>query len=93
VVPISSSAALRQGSHIKVAIVASCWQRVGDLIGSGFESHTTRTKCERFHALRYNLTVTVGLASNVAGKVTRYISNALLTGLDFSNPFLTEISP
>jgi len=32
--------ALRQGPHIKVATVASRWQRVGDLIGSGFEPHT-----------------------------------------------------
>jgi len=41
-VPIS--AALRQGPHIKVATVASRWQREGDLIGSGFEPHTSRTK-------------------------------------------------
>jgi len=31
------SAALRQGAHIRVATVASRGQRVGDLIGSGFE--------------------------------------------------------
>jgi len=30
----------------KVAAVASRWQRVGDLIGSGFESHTFRTRSE-----------------------------------------------
>jgi len=41
-VPIST--ALRQGPHIKVATVASCWQRVRDLIGSGLEIHTSRTK-------------------------------------------------
>jgi len=34
-VPIS--AALRQGPHIKVAAMASRWQHVGDLIGSGFK--------------------------------------------------------
>jgi len=33
------SAVLRQGPHIKVAAVASRWQRVGDLIGSEFEPH------------------------------------------------------
>jgi len=38
---------LRQGPHIKVATVASCWQRVGDLIGSGVEPHTSRTRSER----------------------------------------------
>jgi len=31
--------------------------------------------------LRYNLNFAVVLASNVTGKVTRYICNALLTGL------------
>jgi len=31
--------------------------------------------------LRYNLNVTVALASNVKGKVTHYVCNALLTGL------------
>jgi len=35
--------ALRQGSHIKVAVVASRWQGVGELIGSGFEHHTSCT--------------------------------------------------
>jgi len=30
-----------------VATVASRWQRVGDLIGSGFELHTFRTRSER----------------------------------------------
>jgi len=35
--------ALRQGPHIKVAVVASRWQRVGDLIGLRFEQHTFRT--------------------------------------------------
>jgi len=28
-------------------VVASRWQRVGYLIGSGFESHTSRTRSER----------------------------------------------
>jgi len=46
-VPIS--AALRQGPHIKVAAVASRWQRVGDLIGSGFEPHTSRTRGRRLN--------------------------------------------
>jgi len=32
-----TSAALRQGPHVKVAGVASCWQRVGDFIRAGFE--------------------------------------------------------
>jgi len=27
---------------IKVATLASCWQRMGDLIGSGFKLHTNR---------------------------------------------------
>jgi len=31
----------------KVAAVASRWQRVGDLIGSEFEPHTSRTRSER----------------------------------------------
>jgi len=38
---------LRQGPHIKVAAVASPWQRVGDLIGSGSEPHTSRTRGRR----------------------------------------------
>jgi len=29
---------------IKVATVASRWQRMGDLIGSGFEPHPSRTR-------------------------------------------------
>jgi len=33
-VPIS--VAMCQGSHFKVAVVASYWQCVGDLISSGF---------------------------------------------------------
>jgi len=32
------------GPHIKVSTVASCWQRVGDWIGSGFEPHTKQQK-------------------------------------------------
>jgi len=36
-------AALRQASHIKVATAASRWQRVEDLIGSGFDPYTCRT--------------------------------------------------
>jgi len=39
--------ALRQGSHIKVATVASCWQRVGYYLGSGFDLHASRTRSER----------------------------------------------
>jgi len=35
----------RQGRHIKV--VVSRWQRVGDLIGSGFESYISRTRRRR----------------------------------------------
>jgi len=31
---------------IKVATVVSCWQRVGDLIGSGFEPHTFCTRSD-----------------------------------------------
>jgi len=31
---------LAPGPHIKVAAVASRWQRVGDLIGTGFEPRT-----------------------------------------------------
>jgi len=30
----------------KVAAVASRWQRVGDLIGYGYEHHTSRTRSE-----------------------------------------------
>jgi len=33
---------------IKVATVANRWQRVGDLIGSEFKPHTSRTRSERF---------------------------------------------
>jgi len=44
-VPIS--AALRQGPYIKVAEVTSRWQRVEDLLGSGFELHTFRTRGRR----------------------------------------------
>jgi len=33
-----------EGPHIKVATVTSRWQRVGDLIGSRFELHTSRTR-------------------------------------------------
>jgi len=43
-VPIS--AALRQSHTIKVATVASCWQRMGDLISLGFEAHTSHTRSE-----------------------------------------------
>jgi len=49
-VPISET--LRQGPHIKVATVASRWERVGDLIGSGFEPHISRTKDRQ---MSYNL--------------------------------------
>jgi len=45
------SAALRQGPHIKVAAVASRWQRMGDLIGSGFELYTSRTWGRRLTSL------------------------------------------
>jgi len=38
---------LRQGPHFKVAAVASRWQRAADLIGSGYEPHTSRTRRER----------------------------------------------
>jgi len=38
-VPISG--ALHQGPNFKVATVASRWHLVGDLIGSGFEPHTS----------------------------------------------------
>jgi len=34
---VPNSAALRQDPHIKVAVVASRWQHVGDLIVLGFE--------------------------------------------------------
>jgi len=46
---VSISAALRQGPHhtIKVATVASRWQRVGDLIGSGFEPHLYTEDCQK----------------------------------------------
>jgi len=35
------------GPHIKVAAVASRWQRVGNLIGLGFERHASRTRSRR----------------------------------------------
>jgi len=35
------------GNVWKVATVASRWQRVEDLISSGFEFHTSRTRSER----------------------------------------------
>jgi len=38
---VPTSTALRQGPHIKVATVASRWQRVGDLMYPEFESHTS----------------------------------------------------
>jgi len=41
---VPTSVALRQGPHFKVAAMASCWQRARDLIGSGFESLTFRTR-------------------------------------------------
>jgi len=41
--------ALHQSPHIKVATVSSRWQRVGDLIGSGFEPHTSRTRGKRLN--------------------------------------------
>jgi len=41
------SAALCQGPHIKVAAVASYWQHVENLIGSGFKLHTSRTRSRR----------------------------------------------
>jgi len=41
---VPNSTALRQGSHIKVETLVSRLQRVGDLIGSGFEPYTSRTK-------------------------------------------------
>jgi len=34
---------------IKIATVASRWQRVGDLIGAGFEPHSSRTRSELFN--------------------------------------------
>jgi len=37
---VSNYASWRKDPHIKVTAVASRWQRVGDLIGSGFEPHT-----------------------------------------------------
>jgi len=39
-------ATLRQSPHFKVAAAASRWQRVEDLIGSGFEPHTSITRSE-----------------------------------------------
>jgi len=47
-VPIS--AALRQSPHIKIAAVASRWQRLGDLVGSGIEPHMFRTRGRRLLA-------------------------------------------
>jgi len=38
---------------IKVATVTSRWQRMGDLIGSGFEPHSSRTRSERLTSGRY----------------------------------------
>jgi len=47
----AQTAALRQDSHIKVAAVASRWQRVGDLIGSELEPRTSRTRSRRLITL------------------------------------------
>jgi len=44
-VPISAT--LHQGPHIKIVTVASRWQHVGDLIGSGFEPQTFLTRGRR----------------------------------------------
>jgi len=49
-VPISAT--LRQGPHIKIAAVAGRLQRVGDLIGSEFESYISRTRDRRLAATR-----------------------------------------
>jgi len=38
--------ALYHGPHIQAA-AASRWQRMGDLIGSGFEPYTSRTRSSR----------------------------------------------
>jgi len=43
---VLNSATLRQGSHIKVAAVASCWHRVGDVVGSGFEPLTPKPEAD-----------------------------------------------
>jgi len=43
----SISAALRQDTHINVAAVAGRWQRVGDLIGSGFKLRTSSIRSRR----------------------------------------------
>jgi len=64
-VPIS--AALHQGPHIKVAAVASRWQRVGDLIGSGSEPyHTSGARSKRLTTCRFlaNLNVIIVCYSN-----------------------------
>jgi len=37
---------MRQGPIIKVAAVASRWQRVGDSIGLGFELHTSAPEAD-----------------------------------------------
>jgi len=46
--------------------VASCWQHVGDLIGSGYEPHTSRTEAD-VHVLRCMLIITVVFISVKSG--------------------------
>jgi len=47
----------RAGHTLKVAEVASRWQRMGDLIESGFEPHTSRTPlvpCYKLISTKHN---------------------------------------
>jgi len=58
---VPNFATLRQGLHIKVAAVASRWQRVGDLIGSKFEPRTSRTRSRRLPLLTCRSTLNITL--------------------------------
>jgi len=47
---VPNSTAYARAHTIKIATVADRWQRVGDLIGSGFKPHTSRTaEADSYH--------------------------------------------
>jgi len=77
---------LRHGPHIKVAAVASRWQRLGDLIDSGFEPYTSSTKSsellrtylnkESFFGQNRNLlTASLAMTSSTLSKINGIVYN------------------
>jgi len=64
-VPISQLCA--KAHTIKVAMVASRWQCVGDFIGSRFESHTSRTRSEHLFDMACFVVAFFGVAHFVVG--------------------------